>query len=171
LADLTARTGAIITMASSSSRQASQSSAAYPAAKAGVLALSRHLALELAPDRVRVNCLAPATVENDRIRTYATDEQRQQMAASFPLGRIGQPDDIAAAVLSADTRRCDQRDGLRSPHACPWHPPLGSNSSASSICLTKGGFMEIRAAGRHRPSSLTGDHARLSPRPCATKQG
>ncbi|MGA2929000.1 MAG: SDR family oxidoreductase [Solirubrobacteraceae bacterium] len=85
-------------MASSAARQASQSSAAYAAAKAGVLALSRHLALGLAPDRVRVNCLAPATVENEWIRSYMTDEQRRYMAASFPLGRIGRPDDIAAAT-------------------------------------------------------------------------
>lgn len=99
LADLTARSGAIVTMASSAARQASQSSAAYAAAKAGVLAFSRHLAMELAPHGVRVNCLAPAAVENDRIRTFMTDEQRRHMAASFPLGRIGQPDDIASAVL------------------------------------------------------------------------
>ena len=99
LSDLTASAGVIVTMASSAARQASQSSAAYAAAKAGVLAFSRHLALELAPDGVRVNCLAPATVENDRIRSYTTEEQRAQIAASFPLGRLGQPDDIAAAVL------------------------------------------------------------------------
>jgi 3-oxoacyl-[acyl-carrier protein] reductase len=99
LPDLTARSGTIVTMASSAARQASQSSAAYAAAKAGVLALSRHLALELAHDGVRVNCLAPATVENDGIRKYMTDEQRRKMAASFPLGRIGQPDDIAAATV------------------------------------------------------------------------
>jgi 3-oxoacyl-[acyl-carrier protein] reductase len=99
LDDLAARSGVIVTMASSAARQASQSSAAYAAAKAGVLALSRHLALELAPNGVRVNCLAPAAVENERIRIYMTDEQRRHMAASFPLGRIGQPDDIAAATV------------------------------------------------------------------------
>jgi 3-oxoacyl-[acyl-carrier protein] reductase len=98
LPDLTARRGVIVTMASSAARQASQSSAAYAAAKAGVLAFSRHLALELAPTGVRVNCLAPATVENERLRTYTTDEQRRHMATGFPLGRIGQPDDIAAAT-------------------------------------------------------------------------
>jgi len=123
LADLTARTGVIITMASSSARQASQSSAAYAAAKAGVLALSRHLALELAPDRVRVNCLAPATVENDRIRTYATDEQRQQMAASFPLGRIGQPDDIAAAVLFLTSQAASWITGITLDIAGGKHMP------------------------------------------------
>jgi 3-oxoacyl-[acyl-carrier protein] reductase len=99
LTDLAARSGVIVTMASSAARQASQSSAAYAAAKAGVLALSRHLAMELAPDRVRVNCLAPGAVENERMRTSMTDEQRRHMAAGFPLGRIGQPDDIAAATL------------------------------------------------------------------------
>jgi 3-oxoacyl-[acyl-carrier protein] reductase len=99
LPDLKARSGAIVTMASSAARQASQSSAAYAAAKGGVVALSRHLANELARDRVRVNCIAPATVENDRMRTYMSDDQRRQMGASFPLGRIGQPEDVASAVL------------------------------------------------------------------------
>ncbi|MDA8301508.1 MAG: SDR family oxidoreductase [Actinomycetota bacterium] len=98
LADLTATGGAIITMASSSGRQPSGASAAYAAAKAGVIGLTRHLAGELAPTRVRVNCLAPATVENDRMRAHMTIEQRQALAASFPLGRIGQPADVAAAT-------------------------------------------------------------------------
>jgi 3-oxoacyl-[acyl-carrier protein] reductase len=99
LPDLKSRSGAIVTMASSAARQASQSSAAYAAAKGGVVALSRHLANELAQERVRVNCVAPAAVENDRMRTYMSDDQRRQMGESFPLGRIGQPDDVASAVL------------------------------------------------------------------------
>ena len=59
------RTGVIITMASAAARQPAQSSAAYAAAKAGVIAFSRHLANEFAGQGVRVCCLAPAAVEND----------------------------------------------------------------------------------------------------------
>ncbi len=91
--------GSIITMASSAARQAAQSNAAYAAAKAGVIAFSRHLANEIGPRGIRVNCLAPSAIENERIRTWTTPEQRQQLASSFPLGRIGQPDDVAAATL------------------------------------------------------------------------
>ncbi|MGO4533792.1 SDR family NAD(P)-dependent oxidoreductase [Leifsonia sp. 2MCAF36] len=99
LDDLTSRSGAIVTMSSSAARQATNANAAYAAAKAGVIGLSRHLAGELAQYGVRVNCLCPATVENDRMRSYMTDEARSRLAAGFPLGRIGQPDDIAAATL------------------------------------------------------------------------
>jgi 3-oxoacyl-[acyl-carrier protein] reductase len=99
LPDLTARSGVIITMASESGRRATRASAAYAAAKGGIVALSRHLAGELAPAGVRVNCLAPSTIENEKIRTRMPAEARQRLAASFPLGRIGQPADPSAATL------------------------------------------------------------------------
>jgi len=91
--------GVIITMASAAARQAARSSAAYAAAKAGVIALSRHLAGEYAHEGLRVNCLAPSAIENDRMRAWVPDEQRRALAAAFPLGRLGQPEDVAAATL------------------------------------------------------------------------
>ncbi len=91
--------GSVITMASSAARQAAKSSAAYAAAKAGVIALTRHLAGELGPQNLRFNCVAPSAVENDRMRQWMTDEQRAALGASFLLGRIGQPADVAAATL------------------------------------------------------------------------
>lgn len=91
--------GSVITMSSAAARQAARSSAAYAAAKAGVIGFSRHLAGELAPHGIRVNCLAPSAIENDRMRNWMTPEQRQQLAESFPLRRLGQPHDTAAATL------------------------------------------------------------------------
>jgi 3-oxoacyl-[acyl-carrier protein] reductase len=91
--------GSIITMSSAAARQAAQSNAAYAAAKAGVIAFSRHLANELGPRGIRVNCLAPSAIENERIRTWTTPEQREALGNSFPLRRIGQPGDVAAATL------------------------------------------------------------------------
>jgi 3-oxoacyl-[acyl-carrier protein] reductase len=91
--------GVIITMSSAAARQAAKSSAAYAAAKAGVIAFSRHLAAECAKDGIRVNCLAPSAIENDRMRAWMSDEARAALGASFPLGRIGQPDDVAAAAV------------------------------------------------------------------------
>jgi 3-oxoacyl-[acyl-carrier protein] reductase len=91
--------GAIVTMSSAAGRQSARSAAAYAAAKAGVIALTRHLAAELAPRGIRVNCLAPSATENDKMRAWMSAEQRAQLGASFPLGRIGQPEDVAAAAL------------------------------------------------------------------------
>lgn len=91
--------GAIVTMASSAARQAAQSAAAYAAAKAGVVAFTRHLAGEMATRGIRANCIAPSATENDKMRTWMTAEQRAALGASFPLRRIGQPDDVAAAAL------------------------------------------------------------------------
>lgn len=92
------RRGALVTIASSAGRQPSQAAAAYAAAKAGVIMLSKHLAAELAPQRIRVNCLAPSAIQSEKMARAMTDEQRCDVAAAFPLGRIGQPDDVAAAA-------------------------------------------------------------------------
>jgi 3-oxoacyl-[acyl-carrier protein] reductase len=96
---LARRSGVIITMASAAARQAARSSGAYAAAKAGVIAFSRHLAGEYAHDGIRVNCLAPSAIENDRMRSWLSEQQRFELGATFPLGRLGQPGDVAAASL------------------------------------------------------------------------
>ena len=91
--------GTIITMASAAARQAARSAAGYAAAKAGVIAFTRHLAGEYAGRGIRANCLAPSAVENDKMRQWMTAGQRAKLGASFPLGRIGEPGDVAAAAL------------------------------------------------------------------------
>jgi 3-oxoacyl-[acyl-carrier protein] reductase len=91
--------GVIVTMASAAARQAAKSSAAYAAAKSGVIAFTRHLAGEFGPSGIRANCIAPSAIENDRMRSWVPQEQRLALGASFPLGRIGQPEDVAAAAL------------------------------------------------------------------------
>jgi 3-oxoacyl-[acyl-carrier protein] reductase len=96
--------GVIIMMASAAGRAPSRASAAYAAAKAGVVMFSQHLAAELAGQGIRVNCLAPSAVLNERMRQAMTADQLAGLGASFPLGRIGQPADIgqAAAFLASD---------------------------------------------------------------------
>lgn len=78
-------------------------SSAYSAAKAGCHALTRNLALELAKDNIRVNTVAPAVVETPVFNTFLTAEQVAEVLPTFnafhPLGRNGQPHDIAAAIL------------------------------------------------------------------------
>jgi 3-oxoacyl-[acyl-carrier protein] reductase len=89
----------IITMPSAAARQAAKSSAAYAAAKSGVIAFTRHLAGEFAKDGIRVNCVAPSAIENDHMRSWVPAAQRKELAAAFPLGRLGQPENVAAATL------------------------------------------------------------------------
>ena len=91
--------GAIVTMSSSAGRLPSQAAAAYAAAKAGVVMLSKHLAAEMGPRGIRVNCLAPSAVLNEKMAVRMTEEQRERLASAFPLGRLGRPEDVAAAAV------------------------------------------------------------------------
>lgn len=78
-------------------------SAAYSAANAGVHALVRNLAIELAPYGIRVNAVAPAVVETPIYNTFMTDAEVKETMPTFdafhPIGRNGQPRDVAEAIL------------------------------------------------------------------------
>ena len=90
--------GAVVMISSSAGRQLSGASAPYAAAKAGVLSLMRQAAMEAAPRCVRVNAIAPSTIMTDRLSALPA-EQRERMAASFPLRRAGEVDDVVSATL------------------------------------------------------------------------
>src|SRR5215813_8700613 len=78
-------------------------SSAYSAAKAGVHAPTRNLAIEFAKDRIRVNTVAPAVVETPIYNTFLTADEVAKILPTFnafhPLGRNGQPQDVVAAIL------------------------------------------------------------------------
>ena len=78
-------------------------SAAYSAANAGVHAMVRNLAIELAQYKIRINAVAPAVVETPVYNTFMTDEQVKETLPTFnafhPIGRNGQPRDVAEAIL------------------------------------------------------------------------
>jgi len=89
--------GAIVTLASVAGQRGSHSHAHYAAAKAGVLGLTRSLALELAPT-IRVNAVSPGPIEGPMAQ-HLLDARGPQIVAQTPLGRIGRPEEVASAVL------------------------------------------------------------------------
>lgn len=73
---------------------------AYSASKGAVLSLTRAMAIDLAPYHITVNAVCPGPTYTDMLLEALPDEaQREELAAATPLGRLGQPEDIAAAVL------------------------------------------------------------------------
>jgi NAD(P)-dependent dehydrogenase (short-subunit alcohol dehydrogenase family) len=84
--------------------------AAYSASKGAVIALTRAMAVELAPDHIRVNAVCPGPVMTDMLIEAVPEEaDRRALAETAPLGRVGRPEDIAAAVAylaSSDTDWC-----------------------------------------------------------------
>jgi len=70
----------------------------YAAAKAGLVGFSKSLAREVGSRNVTVNCVAPGFIETDMTRALSK-EQRTALLAQIPLGRLGAPEDVAAAVL------------------------------------------------------------------------
>lgn len=91
--------GSIINIASLSGRRPSPGTAAYGAAKAGLLSLTTSLAQEWAP-KVRVNAIVVGLTETEKAdETYGSSEAQQAIAASVPMKRMGRGDDIARAAL------------------------------------------------------------------------
>lgn len=97
--------GRIINISSNSQVMATPRAAHYAATKGGVFSLTRTVAFELAPHGITANVICPGPVLTDMTReAFADPEYRAQRERSVPIGRIGQPADIASAVclLAAD---------------------------------------------------------------------
>ena len=89
--------GAVVNVVTEGVHGAGPGLAAYETSKAALLQLTRHLAAELAPG-VRVNSVSPGLVRTELARFY-WEPAEQRLAAGIPLGRLGEPEDIAEAVL------------------------------------------------------------------------
>ena len=96
--------GSIVNLASSAMFGASPRGVHYAASKGGVVSLTRAMATELAPHRIRVNAIAPGLTDTAQPRYGATEEELAARAATMPLGRMGTPEDIAnvAVFLASD---------------------------------------------------------------------
>jgi 3-oxoacyl-[acyl-carrier protein] reductase len=100
--------GSIVNISSVASSAAPPNGSVYSATKAAVDAVTKSLAKELGPRKIRVNAINPGMVETEGVHSagIADSDFRKQVEATTPLGRIGQPQDIASAAVflaSADS--------------------------------------------------------------------
>jgi 2-hydroxycyclohexanecarboxyl-CoA dehydrogenase len=93
------RGGRIISIASDAGRVGTPREAVYAGAKAAVIGFSKSLALEVARHGITVNVVSPATVDTPLLRGMLTPEQIGRREKANPMGRLGRPEDVAAAVL------------------------------------------------------------------------
>jgi 3-oxoacyl-[acyl-carrier protein] reductase len=93
--------GSIVNISSSATSLTPANSAVYSASKGAVEAITGVLAKELGPRRIRVNAVSPGMVETEGVRAAGFDESdfRKEVETRTPLGRIGQPGDIAPSVV------------------------------------------------------------------------
>ncbi len=105
----TAGGGAIVHVASTLGVRSAPGTTAYAATKAALLSVTRTLALELAADKVRVNAVLPGVVDTDMVRVPRVEvapeeapalieKQLAELRELHPIGRLGEPEDVAAAV-------------------------------------------------------------------------
>ncbi len=90
--------GRIINQASMAAKKGTPGEAAYAASKAAVVALTRIAAMELGPHGITVNSVCPGYVLTELGAATRSDAQVAEWTAMSPLGRLGEPDDVAAAI-------------------------------------------------------------------------
>lgn len=92
--------GSIVNIGSVLSLVAAKNRVAYSASKGAVLAMTRAMALDHAAEKIRVNCICPGIVDTEMVARFSLDENtRRQRIAMHPMGRFGQPEDIAQAAV------------------------------------------------------------------------
>ncbi len=96
--------GSIVNIGSMWAKQAIKAtpSSSYSMAKAGLHALTQHLAMELADDGIRVNAVSPAVVVTTIYKSFIEEDKIEESLAGFnafhPIGRVGRPEDVAASI-------------------------------------------------------------------------
>ena len=93
------RVGRIVSIASDAARVGTPREAVYAGAKAAIIGFSKSLAAEVARHAITVNVVSPATVDTPLLRGMLTPDQIDRREKANPMGRLGRPEDVAAAVL------------------------------------------------------------------------
>ena len=93
------RAGNIVNITSGAAFRGSPRGVHYVASKGGIVSMTRQMALELAPHRIRVNAIAPGLTDTAQPRYGSTEDEIAAMGEANPLGRIAQPEDIARAAV------------------------------------------------------------------------
>ncbi|WP_310993684.1 glucose 1-dehydrogenase [Aequorivita marina] len=91
--------GSIINMSSMASVNKSPAISAYASSKAAINHMTRNLAFDYGPDEIRINAIGPGAVKTHALSTVLTPEIEKRMLAHTPINRLGEPEDIAGAVL------------------------------------------------------------------------
>lgn len=108
--------GCIVNIGSTLAQRPGPGVAVYAASKGGIEAFTRALAIEVAPDGVRVNVVAPALVRTEIYQTAGVDPDSyaalvSQRAREYPLGRVGEPEDVAELVSFLASERASWLTG------------------------------------------------------------
>jgi NAD(P)-dependent dehydrogenase (short-subunit alcohol dehydrogenase family) len=96
--------GSIVNVGSMWAKQAIKAtpSSSYSMAKAGLHAMTQHLAMELADDKIRVNAVSPAVVVTTVYKSFIEEDKIEETLAGFdsfhPIGRVGHPEDVAVSI-------------------------------------------------------------------------
>lgn len=94
-----AKEASIVFIASAAATMPSVGNSIYSASKAALISYAKCLALELAPRKIRVNCISPTMVWTDLALVGATKEQLYEAEQAYPMKRYGQPEDIAPMAV------------------------------------------------------------------------
>jgi 2-hydroxycyclohexanecarboxyl-CoA dehydrogenase len=103
--------GRIVSIASDAARIGMPREAVYAGAKAAIIGFSKSLAAEVARHAITVNVVSPATVDSPLLRMMLKPEQIERRRAANPMGRLGRPEDVAAAVVFFASPRADYVTG------------------------------------------------------------
>lgn len=90
--------GAIVVMSSTAGRQPGRANIAYGCGEAGSIMLVKQMANEFGKEGIRVNCVAPSAIRNQWMESAMNTDQIKELGKTFPLGRVGEPIDVAQAT-------------------------------------------------------------------------